>query len=469
MSRTLRWSTSGLLIGLLFWSLSAVAESAQSTAPGNSSRVYYLDSEHGSDGNPGTEASPWKTLKNLQDRAFLPGDTICFARGSSFRGGFRISSSGTAEKPITITACGAGPAPRFTNPSWSVLNGNAIQVEGSYIIIDGLYFSDGATGPPGSSHQAGAIYIFDNATHNIVRNCEITRWPFPVHVYGQYNLITHNYIHDLMNLPGRGWWAVGVIISNSNNQASYNRIVNCRQFSQAYGFDGGAFELDDRDHHAKDNITIDHNISIDNQGFLEIVEGSASVKNLLVAYNVSDDYQQFLRLSSTEIENARVENNTVVLTKASVLIPAIFDLSWFGSYENVSMGRTTFGPIYIGSGCGARKPSSVLTYRNNIFYLGGNIMASPYCDFPHDHNVYYRPLDHPIRAWAILGANAELGEGDKIADPKFVNVNEEDFRLQPDSPAIHAGAALGYTKDVAGKPVPSTSPDSGAYQYDAQP
>ncbi len=61
-----------------------------------------------------------------------------------------------------------------------------------------------------------------------------------------------------------------------------------------YGYDGGAIELDDRDF-PKDNITIDHNFASDNQGFLEIVEGSASVKNLLIAQNVSNDYQQFLR------------------------------------------------------------------------------------------------------------------------------------------------------------------------------
>jgi len=428
---------------------------------------YYLDSIHGADSNSGTKTAPWKTLKNLDGHTFKPGDTIHFARGSTFKGGFRISSSGTERKPITIAAYGVGPAPHFTNSNWSVLNGNAIQVDGSWIIIDGLYFSDGAAGPPAisNSHKAGAIYLTVNATHNIVRNCDISRWPFPIHVYGQHNLITHNYIHDLMSLPAEGWWAVGVVICNSNNRACYNRIVNCRQVSQAYNFDGGAFELDDRDF-PKDNITIDHNISRNNQGFLEIVEGSASVKNLIIAYNVSDDYQQFLRLSSTEIWNARVENNTVVFTKASVLIPAVFDLSWFGSLGWSNPGGKALEHIaYIGGAQGSREASSILTYRNNIFVLGGNLMLSPYCDFPHDHNIYYRPHDHPIRAWAILGANAALGAGDKIADPKFVNMEQGDFHLQPDSPAIDMGVNVGFKRDVEEKPVSDTSPDAGAYEH----
>jgi hypothetical protein len=70
-----------------------------------------------------------------------------------------------------------------------------------------------------------------------------------------------------------------------------------------------------------------------------------------------------------------------------------------------------------------------------------------------------------MRGWALLGADAELGVGDKIADPKFVNLAEGDFHLQPDSPAIGAGVALGYKTDVEGKPVPATSPDIGAYQH----
>ena len=72
------------------------------------------------------------------------------------------------------------------------------------------------------------------------------------------------------------------------------------------------------------------------------------VKNLAIAYNLSNDYQQFLRSSSTEIENARVENNTVIFTKESVLIPAVFDCSWFCAYGNRTTGQVI--PIFLGQG-----------------------------------------------------------------------------------------------------------------------
>jgi len=445
---------SGLLIALLLWAgWQLKPPGLFHIAAATGIHEFYVDSEQGLDSNAGTQAAPWKTLKNVDGRTFVPGDNICFARGSSFSGGFKISSSGREGQPITYTAYGTGAAPKFSNPDYAVLNGNAIRVAGSYIVIDGLYFHDCATAPTGTpeaSHKVGAIFISLTSVSNVVRNCEVTRSPMCIHVYGQHNLITRNYVHDNTEFKTDGWWAVGIMICNSNNEVSYNEIVNCRQASKAYGWDGGAMELDDRDF-PKDNISIHHNRSRDNQGFLEVVEGSVSLKNLLVAYNVSNDYQQFLRLSSTEIENARVENNTA-LVRQSFLVPSMFDFSWFGTTGS-------------GSSCGTGQPSSMLTYRNNIFYLLGNSRVSPYCDFPHDHNIYYRPRDRAIRGWALLGVNAALGVGDQIADPKFVNLEGGDFHLQPDSPALHAGVSLGYTKDNDDKPVPATSPDIGAYQH----
>lgn len=414
---------------------------------------YYVSSTHGQPDGTGTRTKPWSSVASIDDRPFNPGDTIYFERGSSFTGGFLFSSSGIEGQPITYSAYGTGHAPKFCNPDFAVLNGNAMQVTASYIIIDGLYFHDCAIAPRGvhdGDRKVGAIFITTTGEHNIIRNCEITRSPKCIHVYGQHNLITRNYIHDNTHFPRPGWWAVGITISNSNNEVSYNEINSCRSESDNYGWDGGAIELDAREL-PKDNIYVHHNRTRDNQGFLEIIEGSASVKNLRVAYNVVNDYQQFLRLSSTEIEDCRVENNTVMI-RESFLIPTMIDLSWFG----------TTG---IGRPFGTRDLTSILTYRNNIFFLLDRNRVSPYGDFPHDHNIYWRSHDKAIRAWALLGADAELGVGDQIADPKFVDRAGGDFRLQPNSPAIGAGISLGYSEDVDGNPVPANAPDIGAYQY----
>ena len=67
------------------------------------SRVYYVDSKTGSDQGSGTIDAPWKTLEKIHNRIFSPGDSVCFARGSVFQGGFIISSSGEPDNPITFT------------------------------------------------------------------------------------------------------------------------------------------------------------------------------------------------------------------------------------------------------------------------------------------------------------------------------------------------------------------------------
>ena len=59
--------------------------------------TFYLAS-YGNDANPGTKKLPWKTVEPLNNRKFAPGDTVFFARGSNFRGGFVISSSGEPSK-----------------------------------------------------------------------------------------------------------------------------------------------------------------------------------------------------------------------------------------------------------------------------------------------------------------------------------------------------------------------------------
>jgi len=108
---------------------------------------FYVDGRDptASDSGPGSLTIPWKSLAAVDRHSFRPGDVVYFARGSNYRGGFVVKGSGTASQPITFTWYGDGPAPSFTNSSFAVLNGNVIQIRGSYVTIDGLSFHDGKT------------------------------------------------------------------------------------------------------------------------------------------------------------------------------------------------------------------------------------------------------------------------------------------------------------------------------------
>jgi hypothetical protein len=62
----------GLLVALLYCSCTQRQVLGQ-TAKATGGHGFYLDSLHGADSNPGTQAAPWKTLKKIDGRTFGPG------------------------------------------------------------------------------------------------------------------------------------------------------------------------------------------------------------------------------------------------------------------------------------------------------------------------------------------------------------------------------------------------------------
>lgn len=404
---------------------------------------FYVAS-NGDDNNPGTKDLPWKTLKPVNDHSFESGDTVFFGRGSSFSGGLFIKSSGNLDEPIVFTAYGSGPAPRFTNMNSSILNGNIIQILGSYIVIDGLYFHDGVpadTERDTGARDIGAVYIKQGADYNIIKNCEIMNCPIGVQCYGKHCLITKNHIHDCNRfLEYPNWGPIGIMVATSNNEISYNRIVNYKVSGGTFEADGGAIEIDNVEYPKRD-IYIHHNYSSRNEGFLEII-GDVSTENIIISYNISDDYQEFIFFWSGR--NCLVENNTVLcLRPKNSRVRVVFS---FNEGNNI--------------------------IRNNIFVLanglqvfsGENVYGAEYYDQPHEHNIYY----------CVDGSQSDpcgkpLGEGDIVADPCFVSLEARDLHPESNSPAIDAGVDAGYSLDFEDNPVPvGDAPDIGAYEYQSE-
>jgi len=414
----------------------------------NQQSKYYV-SNSGNDDNPGTRALPWRTLDKISNFDFTPGDTVFFARGSRFKGGFIIKSSGRPGKPITFTSYGHGALPVFNNPHYSNLNGNAIRINGSYIVIYGLYFHDCPKSPVCEDISTlGAVFISVGADHNIVQNCEMTKTPIGIQTYGQHTLITKNYIHDNNVAIQPHWGPVCVFVCTSNNEVSYNRFENYSAASNEYGHDGGAIEINDRDF-PKDNIKIHHNFSYRNQGFIEFV-GRVKQNNMIIHHNVCEDYQSFIGFTGP-CTNMRIENNTVIRTLAHEQ-PDSEDVTFWFYYDN-----------------------SDLIFRNNIFVYDPARIESVFSrgQFTRENNLYYR-LDNPspfdstnYSAFMrlVVGGGASLGKNDKIGDPLFVDFKNRDYRLRADSPAVDAGADLDYKLDFDNNPIPASgAPDIGAYE-----
>ena len=336
-------------------------------------RQYFVDSRSGADANPGTEPGrPWQSLTPVQATSFQPGDTINFACGSSWDTGLEIKSSGTPGRPIVFRAIGEGPKPSISRVGNMA---KAINVTGSWVIIDG-FLAKGA-------NQAG-IFLAKGADHNIIRNCEMTNCGGGVMMYGQHNLITNNYAHDLImvkNTPGGDddYGAVAYWVFGPNNEIAYNRAVRCRASSYDYGADGGFFEV----YTNGDSTYVHHNYAEDCNGFLEI--GGGTARHVLVSHNVSIENGEWtFHLAGkfkADIQDFSMEYNTIISRK--------------GTKWNNILGFSKGTPGV-----------NAIRFTNNMIVLGGKAAerVAKQDNFIHEGNTYF------LLDGAQLGYAAGKGE-----------------------------------------------------------
>jgi len=417
----------------------------------NSGRSFYVNSADPSadDSGPASIDHPWKSLAALNSHTFKPGESVYFARGSSYNGGVLIKDSGTDSSPIVLTQYGKGPLPSFSNSNFNVLNGNVIQIKGSYIIVDGFYFHDGAQSPTTKDAdvlRVADVFIGKGADHNIIRNSEVKNSPVGFHICGQFNLITRNHLHDTNRhlAPGANWGPIAIVLSNGNNEVSYNRITNYVSIGGKYGADGGALEFDPRIYGDPiHDVKIHHNYSYGNEGFLESTRSdSQATGRVWIAYNITNDYQEFILL--WQGHDWHIENNTVlrVLPKNSVT-DVVFTFR--------EGGNTVWNNVFVVS-------SGRKVFSDNGTQVYG--MAN-WAGQTHFANIYFS-----VDATQSDPVGVALGRGEKIADPKFADFAKSDFHLTSGSPAVDAGEPTDFPTDFDGNPVPSgKAPDIGAYEF----
>jgi hypothetical protein len=421
-------------------------------------RRFYVDPRRGDDANDGRDPErAWRSLQRLQVAALNPGDTVALHRGGIFTGAATLADSGTHRRPITLTAYGRGPAPLLTNAGGL----NMLYVSADHLRIANLRFSGGVTFDggvetgftPQNYEASGAVAIVPGADDVSVVNDKFDAVGVGVKTYGLGTRVIHNKFRDL-TIAFRGttragietsYGAIGVSLNNSDAEVGWNSFSNCRSLDSPYGADGGAIEIEGTAY-PKDGISIHHNFSAGSQGFLEVAETSSS--NVEIAYNVSDDYQQFIAFdTTTSPHDYRVLHNTV-LRRSPLNATAAFAVFHFRDP-------------------GPEPSGDWLSIRDNVFSLpattalGGSYSYKPF-DFPHDHNVFAGladPVGYP------------LGEGDVIADPRFAASPYAQFgfvhspravRLHRHSPAINRATTRPEPVDILGHPVRRLRPDAGA-------
>jgi len=422
-------------------------------------KIYYVDSKSGNDHNAGLmPAHPWKSLQKVQSTKLRPGDVVRFKRGTGYSGPLFIRDSGTEKSYIILTDYGnpRDSAPKFTNPNFAQDDfGNSIRIQGSYIMVENLYFHHTSAFVEGDYQsdggwlvwEMGAVYIDKGAEHCIIRNNEFYDCVAGIRSYGQYALITGNYIHD-SNRPLKKWnWGpLGIWLGGDYQTVIHNTVINIgvndsdpSHFTNGVG--GGAIEIDDG-RYPKSHITLSHNFTRDNVGFLETVfndvVSNPEYKDWNISFNVSDDYQAFVKLRFAK--NCSVDNNTIIRRKINATELGVFVFKGNNTFNKVRNNIIVTGNnVTIYNIVGKVKPATII--QNNLYYSTGTLVMG----------------NEGHGTMAIFG------------DPLFKNfsgTDAGDFVVGANSPAIDRGVDLGYQFDFAGTKIPfGNAPDIGAFEY----
>ncbi len=139
---------------------------------------YYV-AANGNDANPGTLAAPWQTLTPVNNRAFIPGDTINLRGGDTFTGLLYLEStdSGTAVNPVRIRSYGTGRATLANTNNSAVYGYNTAGIEISGVNIVGGVGAD--------VYDGISFYAFSTQpTHIRITDCDISGWKNGVAIGG---------------------------------------------------------------------------------------------------------------------------------------------------------------------------------------------------------------------------------------------------------------------------------------------
>jgi hypothetical protein len=159
--------------------------------------------------------------------------------------------------------------------------------------------------------------------------------------------------------------------------------------------------------------------------------------------------------------NSVVKNNLIYNTAGS----GIANFYSNGGRNITVVNNTIYGASNIG--ILVQSPHADVVYYNNVVVNTDMALERGYSgEYNNDYNLFFGNTNN-------YNSGLLPGTHDILSDPLFVDPGNSDFRLQPNSPAINAGADLsanGVITDILGIARPQGSGfDIGAYEYYEMP
>ncbi len=412
--------------------------------PPVSRKSYYVEAGTGIDTNPGTKAKPFASIQAAEN-VTCPGDIVFIRSGTyldtSNEGVVTISRSGLPGAMITYKAYPGERPVLHAVKAW-----NHVLITASYIRVEGLEIAGNARnvsqpdaekvadrfiqgsqfesyGPETSAYQTNGISIravnqkLRPSLRLAPRHIEIVKnTVYDVQGGGvsamdaDYILFKENVIHDTSYRAMYATSGISVLGSLNTDEIHDYKIIILRNLVYRN-------RTEVKWNHTKalsdgNGIIIDSN-RIKDDPATGPFRGRMLVADNIVYENGGAGIQVY---SSDDVD---VLNNTVV-------------------HNSLTPGLN-YGQIWV-------HQASHVAVENNISVAGegakNNEAFKDTVGVVYDYNLYFGG-----RRPEILGAS------DRIADPKFVDETQHDFRLSADSPALHAGnLKFAFGEDFTGRP-----------------
>lgn len=401
-----------------FWLCAALSLLRPIDAQGT---TYYVATT-GNDSNPGTVNQPFMTFKKGIS-LLQPGDTL-FIRAGTYteRMDFQspVQKTGTASAWIKIAGYpGETVTFQVTDP-----------VENSY--------------GPIKIRGASAYFIFENMILDGVNATHGSRW--------MIRDGNHHFI--LRNLRIKNFKGSGLLIDGNDIQ-----VINCKIHDNKPepGVNGGYYGIY---FSSGNNVLIEGNEVFDNNGG-GIHAFPGPISNAVIRNNVVHHNNSFAHGSVpgiTIFQDRDYKSGTALINGVAV-------------YNNVVYANCVEKPSGMCGGIQVANEARNVKILNNTVYgnKGYGILVAAGSNGPAENTIVQNNIAFGNATEQIIDNGVDsIISNNLTVDPKFLNVDAFNFRLQAHSPAIDAGLDLDMVKvDIMNVPRPLGAYDIGAYEGSA--
>ncbi len=402
--------------------------------------TYYV-SLSGADGNPGTAASPWRTIQKAASSA-QAGDTVIVTTGDyNERVSLPGERSGSPQAPIIFKA----------EPRRTVSMRGFVGDRNAYVRIQGFNITHNA-----GLWMGGGIWLDGN------------NWE-----------IVDNYFYDIPGAAIQPTWQTGRITDNI--YVAHNRIYKCNKGFVVggnnwivenneverlvyYNEDADYLRFFGRNHVIRNNYfhgTLPNEIGSSHvDGFQSFNNSGNVAQDVIIEANlVYGFFHQGIMLEGADGSHSNITiRNNVFADSASWGIAA-HGVTGLKIYNNVfaNIASSGIGFRKAKSGSGNPTAGEIL---NNIFY---NVKSDYWSEEPSQMEARNNLLYHTsLTKDPSKFPNDIVNQDPMLLDPELYR-----FELRANSPAIDAGVALaGFAYDIQGTVRPQGGAwDIGAYEY----